>query len=82
MTNKNLKNGLTKMKKTDLVNGALTWARQAYIMHGATDSVTVTNLIRLVDMLYEVKTSDMTDEEWNAVRRYYVKKALGGEVDG
>jgi len=82
MTNKNLENGLTKMKKTDLVNGALTWARQAYIMHGATDSVTVTNLIRLVDMLYEVKTSDMTDEEWNAVRRYYVKKALGGEDDG
>jgi len=82
MTNKNLKNGLAKMKRTDLVNGALTWARQAYIMHGATDSVTVTNLIRLVDMLYEVKTSDMTDEEWNAVRRYYVKKALGGEDDG
>lgn len=82
MTNKNLENGLTKMKKTDLVNGALTWVRQAYIMHGATDSVTVTNLIRLVDMLNEVRTPDMTAEEWNAVRRYYVKKALGGEVDG
>ena len=82
MTNKNLENGLTKMKKTDLVNGALTWARQAYIMHGATDSVTVANLIRLIDMLYEARTSDMTDEEWNAIRRYYVKKALGGEDDG
>lgn len=81
MENYNLKNGLAKMKRTDLANGALTWARQAYLKNGPTDSITVTNLIRLIDMLYEVRTPDMTAEEWNAVRRYYVKKALGGDVD-
>lgn len=80
--NTNLKNGLAKMKRTDLVTGALTWARQAYIKYGTTNPVTVTNLIRLTDMLYEVRTPDMTAEEWNAVRRYYVKRALGGEFDG
>lgn len=81
MENYNLKNGLAKMKRTDLADGALTWARQAYLKNGPTDSITVTNLIRLTDMLYEVRTPDMTAEEWNAVRRYYVKRALGGDVD-
>ena len=81
MTNMNLENGMKKLRRKDLLDEALELALEAYKMYGPSDTITAADLLRLMDQLEYVRTPDMTVEEWNAIRRWYLKRALGGKDD-
>lgn len=76
--NDTLENALKKLNvnRQKQIEDACYWVRVSIKQNGLPDTITASNVLRLEDVLFEAKSSEMTDREFRAMRLYYLKQAL------
>lgn len=67
--------------RRDQLEKAVKWCRESRFVNGASNSITVSNIITMEDALAHARNKAITDREFRALRMYFLKRALGGDEE-